>query len=128
MNTAIVAPASVYTTSSTFDRILLFILVFSIYFEANLPSINGASTPFLIFAFTLIYLSFSRMNTLVRLFSGKYFFAAIGFAVLCAFMETLHPYPTYDFVFRYVNMILGMFGIAALCRDRKAFDIALIAF
>src|SRR5262245_38648786 len=114
--------------STWFERLLLFLLVFSIYFEANLPSISGASTPFLIFGFTLIYISITRLNTLLRLFSSKYFFAAMGFAVLCIFIETLHPYPSYDFIIRYINMTLGMFGIATLCRDRQAFDLALFTF
>jgi O-antigen ligase len=114
--------------SGKFDRVLLFLLVFSIYFEANLPSIRGASTPFLIFGFTLIYISITRLSTLLRLFSSKYFIAAMSFAVLCTFMETIHPFPSYDFVIRFVNMTLGMFGIAALCRDTRAFDLALFTF
>ena len=43
-------------------------------------------------------------------------------------METLHPFPSYDFISRYVNMIIGMFCIVALCRDRMALDIALFTF
>jgi O-antigen ligase len=114
--------------STKFDRVLLFLLVFSIYFEANLPSPGGTSTPFLIFGFAMIYLSFTRLNTLLRLFSSKYFIAAISFAVLCTFMETIHPFASYDFIIRYMNMTLGMFGIAALCRDKQAFDLALFTF
>ena len=43
-------------------------------------------------------------------------------------METLHPFPSYDFISRFVNMIIGMFCIVALCRDRMALDIALFTF
>lgn len=129
MSISVNMPVKLVDSRSTlFDRILLFLLVFSIYFEANLPSPGGASTPFLIFGFTMVYLSFTRFKTLLRLFSSKYFIASMGFAVLCIFMETLHPFASYDFVFRFVNMTLGMFGIAALCRDRKAFDVALFTF
>jgi O-antigen ligase len=64
----------------------------------------------------------------MRLFSSKYFIAAMLFALLCVFMETIHQFAEYDFIIRYVNMTLGMFGIAALCRDRQAFDLALFTF
>lgn len=114
--------------SNRIDRILIFILVFSIYFESNLPLIYGASTPFLLFGLTLFYLAVTRLKTLIRLFSGKYFLISISFAIICVFMETLHPFPSYDFISRYVNMIIGMFCIVALCRDRMALDIALFTF
>jgi hypothetical protein len=114
--------------STNFDKFLLFLLVFSIYFESNLPSFFGASTPFIIFGFTMVYISFTRLNTLMRLFSSRYFITAMAFALLCIFMETIHQYSEYDFVFRYINMTLGMFGIAALCRDRQAFDLAMFTF
>ena len=130
MNTAVLPVNSEYSgqTSSLFDRVLLFLLVFSIYFEANLPNIYGASTPFLLFGFTFAYLAVKRLNTLVRLFSGKFFIACLSFAVLCVFMETLHPFASYDFISRYMNMVLGMFCIIALCRDLAAVDIALFTF
>ncbi len=114
--------------STIFDRGLIFLLVFSIYFEANLPFLGTASTPFLIFAFTFAYLTATRLKTLLRLFSGKYFIAAVAFAVVCIFMETLHPFASYEFIFRYLNMTLGIFCIAVLCRDKTAFDIALFTF
>ncbi len=128
MIAAIPTQQAVAYNSTVFDRILLFLLVFSIYFEANLPSFSGASTPFVIFAFTLVYLSITRLNSLMRLFSSKYFIAAMSFAVLCIFMETMHQYAAYDFIIRYINMTLGMYGIAALCRDKQAFDLALFTF
>ena len=118
----------IVNVSSTFDRVLIFLLVFSIYFEANLPNVYGASTPFLLFGFTFSYLALTRLNTLIRLFKGKYFLACISFALICVFMETLHPYPSYDFVTRYVNMILGMFCIVMLCKDTAAMDVALFTF
>jgi len=90
--------------------------------------IYGASTPFLLFGLTLFYLAVTRLKTLIRLFSGKYFLISISFAIICVFMETLHPFPSYDFISRYVNMIIGMFCIVALCRDRMALDIALFTF
>ncbi|MFZ7114237.1 MAG: O-antigen ligase family protein [Bacteroidota bacterium] len=121
-------PVAIDYKSNRADRVLLFILVFSIYFESNLPLIYGASTPFLLFGFTLFYLAVTRLKTLIRLFSGKYFIISISFALLCVFMETLHPFPSYDFITRYVNMIIGMFCIVALCRDRMALDIALFTF
>lgn len=120
--------ATVDFRSNSADRVLLFILVFSIYFESNLPLIYGASTPFILFGITLFYLSITRFKTLVKLFTGKYFLYSMSFALLCVFMETLHPFPSYDFISRYVNMILGVFCIVALCRDKIALDIALFTF
>jgi O-antigen ligase len=43
-------------------------------------------------------------------------------------METIHPFASYDFIFRYLNMTLGIFCIAVLSRDRKAIDVALFTF
>ena len=43
-------------------------------------------------------------------------------------MENLHPDPTYDFITRFLNMTIGIFCIAVLCRDLVAFDIALFTF
>lgn len=114
--------------SSWFDRLLIFLLVFSIYFEANLPYAGDASTPFLIFGFTFIYVSFTRLKALLRLFSSKYFVVSLAFGLICVFMETLHPFPDYLPIVRYMNMTLGIFCIAVLCRDKMAFDIALSTF
>ncbi|HRH66853.1 MAG TPA: O-antigen ligase family protein [Bacteroidia bacterium] len=124
----VVLKPSLEIRSSVFDRILIFLMVFSIYFEANLPYLGTASTPFLIFGCTLFYIGLTRLKTLLRLFSGKYFIASVVFAVVCIFMETIHPFPSYEFIFRYLNMTLGIFCIAVLCRDKTAFDIALFTF
>jgi len=43
-------------------------------------------------------------------------------------METLHPFASYEFIFRYLNMTLGIFCIAVLCRDQTAMDVALFTF
>ena len=64
----------------------------------------------------------------MRLFSSKYFVASLVFAIICIFMETIHPFASYEFIFRYLNMTLGIFCIAVLCRDKTSFDIALFAF
>lgn len=114
--------------SNPVDRFLIFLLVVSIYFEANLPYWGKASTPFIIFGITLAYLSVFRLKTLLRLLAGRYFMSALGFAVVAIFMETLHPFASYDLIFRYLNMTIGIFGIAVLCRDRKALDVALFTF
>lgn len=65
---------------------------------------------------------------MLRLFSGRYFIASILFAFICVFMETLHPFATYEFISRYLNMTLGIFCIAILCRDRTAIELALFTF
>jgi len=127
VNTTIQKPvAEIHSTR--FERVLLFLLVFSIYFEANLPYVGTASTPFLIFGFAFIYLAATKVKTLLHLFSGKYFIASALFAVVCIFMETLHPFASYEFIGRYLNMTLGIFCIAVLCRDRAALDLALFTF
>lgn len=127
MNQAHIVPTS-EIRSTLFDRVLIFLLVFSIYFEANLPFVGTASTPFIIFGFTFIYLAATRIKTLLRLFSSKYFIASVLFAIVCVFMETLHPFANYDFIFRYLNMTFGIFCIAVLCRDRTSIEIALFTF
>ena len=41
----------------------------------------------------------------------------------CIFMETLHPFSSYDFIFRYLNMTLGIFALPCTGRDKTAFDV-----
>ncbi|REJ83274.1 MAG: O-antigen ligase domain-containing protein [Bacteroidetes bacterium] len=110
------------------ERILIVLIIISIYFEANLPFIGSASTPFVLFTLTLAYLLARRLNTFIRMFSGKFFIASMVFALVCVFMETMHPSARYDIIFRYVNMALGIFCIAILCRDRFSIDLAMMTF
>lgn len=114
--------------SRLLDRVLVFLLVFSIYFEANLPFWGKASTPFLLFGITVAYLSFFRLPSLFRIISSRYFLASMAFATLCTLMESIHPRPMYEPITRFINMSVGVFCIAVMCRDRKALDVALFAF
>jgi len=110
------------------DRIILFLLVPAIYFEANLPHVGEASTSFVFFGFILFYALTTRPNAMVRLLSTKYFIAAIFFTVVCLIMESSHYDANYEFIFRFLAMIVGIFCVAGICADKKAMDITLFSF
>lgn len=114
--------------STWFDKLLLLVAVVSIFFEPYLPFFNGTSTPFYVFVFIMAYVLFTRIKAFKRIVTSTYFFAVIGFSFVCIVMESIHSYPNYVDVYRFLNVSLGMFCIAVLCRDREAIDVALYSF
>ncbi|MEO8085695.1 MAG: O-antigen ligase family protein [Bacteroidota bacterium] len=114
--------------STPFEKVLLFLAVVSILFEPYLPFLGGASTAFYIFSFIMGYTLFMRLNEFRVIVKSKYFMATIGFVLVCVFMESIHLYPSYIDIFRFMNMALGMFCIAVLCRDKKAIDVIIYTF
>jgi hypothetical protein len=114
--------------STTLDKLLLFLAVVSIFFEPYLPFFNGTSTAFFIFTFIMAYVLFTRLKAFKRIVTSIYFFVVIFFVIVCLLMESIHRYPDYGFIFRFLNMSIGMFCISVLCRDREAMDVAIYSF
>ncbi len=114
--------------STSFEKVLLFLAVISILFEPYLPFFSGASTAFYVFSFIMSYTLFMRMSEFRVILKSKYFIGTIGFVLVCVFMESIHLYPSYTDIFRFMNMALGMFCIAVLCRDKKAIDVIIYTF
>ena len=111
-----------------FDRILLSVLVASIFFEPYLPYIGGSSTPFWIFVLATLYTLVTRFESLEVIVSSYYFIAVIVFAFVCALMESVHPLSDYSIVTRFLFMTSGMFCISILCRNSGTVDFILYAF
>lgn len=114
--------------SGTFDKALLFLAVVSIFFEPYLPFFGGSSTAFYVFSFIMGYVIFTRLQAFKRIVSSIYFLVVIVFVAICLLMESIHSYPDYVYIFRFLNMSLGMFCISVLCRDRKAIDVTIYSF
>jgi O-antigen ligase len=110
------------------DRIILFLLIPAIYFEANLPYYGTASTPFIFFALVVAYLVTTRMRSMFKLMLGKYFLASLFFVFVCIFMETIHSSPNYEYVLRYFNTSIGIYCIALLCRDKESLGVTIMSF
>src|SRR5687768_10075215 len=115
-------------TSSYLDRFLLFLAVVTIFFEPYLPFFSGTSTAFFVFSFIMAYVVFTRLKAFRKVVTSIYFLVVIFFVVVCLLMESIHSYPDYVYIFRFLNMSLGMFCISVLCRDKAAIDVTLYAF
>lgn len=113
---------------SVIDRFLLGMLVASIFFEPYLPYLSGSSTPFWIFVIASFYTALTRIQTFEKVISSYYFLAVIGFALICAMMESLHPDSDYSVVTRFISMSSGMFCISVLCRNTKTIDVIIYTF
>ena len=114
--------------SSPFDKLLLFLAVLSIFFEPYLPFFGGSSTAFFVFSFIMAYVLFTRMKAFKKVVNSVYFLWVIIFVLVCVLMESMHPYPDFVYIFRFLNMSLGMFCISVLCRDKEAIDVTIFSF
>jgi len=114
--------------SSALDKLLLFLAVVTIFFEPYLPFFGGTSTAFFVFSFIMAYVLFTRLKAFKKIVTSIYFLAVIFFVVICLLMESIHSYPDYVYIFRFLNMSLGMFCISVLCRDKAAIDVTIYSF
>jgi O-antigen ligase len=114
--------------SSAFDKLLLFLAVVSIFFEPYLPFFRGTSTAFFVFTFIMGYVLFTRLKAFRKIVSSIYFIVVILFTAICVLMESIHSYPDYVYIFRFLNMSMGMFCISVLCRDKEAIDVTIYSF
>src|SRR6476620_11667378 len=101
-------PLNAYT-SSAFDKLLLFLAVVTIFFEPYLPFFGGTSTAFFVFSFIMAYVLFTRLKAFKKIVTSIYFLVVVFFVVICLLMESIHSYPDYVYIFRFLNMSLGMF-------------------
>ena len=115
-------------TSSPMDKLLLFLAVVTIFFEPYLPFIGGASTAFFVFSFIMVYVLFTRLMAFKKIVTSIYFLVVVFFVAICLLMESIHSYPDYVYIFRFMNMSLGMFCISVLCRDKEAIDVTIYSF
>jgi O-antigen ligase len=114
--------------SSPLDKLLLFLAVVTIFFEPYLPFFAGTSTAFFVFTFIMAYVLFTRLKAFKKIVTSVYFLIVIFFVVICLLMESIHSYPDYVYIFRFLNMSMGMFCISVLCRDKEAIDVTIYSF
>ena len=114
--------------SSLTDKVLLFLVVASIFFEPLLPYFGGSSTTFFLFVFIAIYVAVNRAQAITKIVKSKYFLAFIFFTLVCVLMESIHYYQSYEYILRFVNMGMGIFSISLLCRDKDALDVTITSF
>ena len=114
--------------SSLFDKVLLFLVVVSIFFEPLLPYFGGSSTTFFLFVLIVAYVVITRSRAITKIVKSRYFLAFVFFTVVCVLMESIHYYQNYDYILRFINMGLGIFCISLLCRDKQALDVTLTSF
>jgi len=114
--------------SSLADKVLLFLVVASIFFEPLLPYFGGSSTTFFLFVFITAYVVFTRGQAIIKIAKSKYFLVFIFFTIVCVLMESIHYYQNYEYILRFANMGLGIFIISLLCRDKEALDVTVTSF
>jgi hypothetical protein len=88
--------------------------------EEYLPSLNGISVPYVMFAILACYAVSRRPKALARTLNHPVFLAAFALLVLGFLIEFTHDRSRYGPLIRMGSMFVAAFIIASLCRDRRA--------
>jgi O-antigen ligase/polysaccharide polymerase Wzy-like membrane protein len=113
--------------TSTVERLLLAATILIIPLEPSLPTLGGFTTPYLMFGLLAGYVLAKRPRALARTWSHPVFLAAFSLPLVGAFIESIHPYPSYSDISRIVQMLIAGIFVAVLCRDRRALRTTLYA-
>src|SRR5262245_3385160 len=103
-----------------FERMLLTLTIAALPLQDEIPSINGFTLMFIVFALVGVYVLFFRPLCLLRISAHPVFLTAFGLIILSIVIETLHPSARYSEIFRLCQTFSGALFLACLCRDRKA--------
>lgn len=119
-------PASSRTTAA--ERALLFVAIILLPLEDLIPTVAGLGSSFIIFGLLAGYLLIYHPQILLRTVRHRLFLAVYALLAVGLLIETLHPFPRYQDLFRIALMVAGAILIAALCRDRKALRSCILGY
>jgi hypothetical protein len=114
--------------TTTVERLLLMAMIVIFPLEAYLPVVGGFSTTYIMFAVSAGYVLVHRPATLAKTWSHPVFLAAFIFLIIGALIESVHPWSTYRYIFRYGQMFVAAIFVASLCRDRRALYASMYGF
>jgi hypothetical protein len=99
---------------------LLLVTATMIPLEGYLPSLNGISVPYVMFAILACYALFRRPKALGRTMHHPVFLAAFALILLGLLIEYTHVFAKYTPQIRMGSMFVAAMIIASFCRDRQA--------
>ncbi len=102
------------------ERCLLFASIVALPLQHYFPPVAGMSSSFLLFAALLVYVIVNRSRILGTIWYQPVFIAAYAFFVVSVLLEFSSPFPDYQQPKRFLEMLVGMISVAALCRGRSA--------
>jgi hypothetical protein len=113
--------------TTTLERLLLMVTAIIIPLEGYLPflrqylpSFDGMSVPYLMFAILACYALFGRPKALARTLHHPVFLAAFALILLGFVIEFTHDLARYTHLTRMASMFVAAMVVASLCRDRRA--------
>lgn len=110
------------------EQSLIFIAMVTLPLENHLPTVEGLSASFLIFAALGAYVIVNRPRVLGRVWQHPVFLAAYVFIGVGALLEWSSPLSSYSEVFRFATMIGGAVFLSTLCRDRSGLAAGLYGY
>jgi hypothetical protein len=106
--------------SVAFERILIFLTVFIVPFENDIPLVGRFSAPFVLFAIMGAYIFVFRLTALRRVISSGPFVLVTLFLLVAALTESFHQDSNFLAIGRTAQTAAGGVLLASLCRDARA--------
>ncbi len=110
------------------ERCFIWTSIVALPLQDYYPSVAGMSSSFLIFAALLAYVLVNRSRILGTIWYHPVFISAYAFLVVSVLLEFSSPLSDYNQSKRFLEMIVGMMCVAALCRDRSALTAGLYGY
>lgn len=114
--------------TTVFERFLLMTTVAVLPLQSYIPTVQGVSALFLVFAGLGGYVLLWRPKTLVKTLQHPVFLAGYLLVGLGLLMEFVNNSSGYDELLRIAFMLIGGILIASLCRDRMGLLFSLYGF
>jgi O-Antigen ligase len=110
------------------EQILLMMTVVLLPLQTHIPPIAGFSIMYIMFIILAGYIVFCRPYILAKTWPQPLFLAAYVMLIMASLIELSHPYPDIPEIVRVGQIFIGGMIIAALCRDRRAFQTAVYGY
>jgi hypothetical protein len=115
------------TRTTGVERALLFVAIVAMPLQDQLPAIGPVSALWIVFGLLGIHVTLTRLTIWLRVAVHPIFLTAELLLLVATVIESVHPNADYGIeIIRVGQMVLGATFIAAICRDRKALDVALL--
>jgi len=114
--------------TTTFERLLLLVIIVLIPLEDTIPAVGGFSLLFMAFALVAAYIVIHRSRALARVWLHPVLLAGYVLIFVGFLSEFFHPFSNYRSLMSLGLMFVGAIFIAALCRDRAALRFGMYAY
>lgn len=130
MNTAnLLLPKTKVRPSDTWLRVLLFIFIASFPIQEDIPTIAGASLPFLMLALIALHVLFTdKLLQLKKILSLPFAKVIYLYILYCIIIETFHPFNMYTGIFRMLMNFFAAFLVAACINSKKDLKAVILGY